>query len=150
AASCAAPIAALTTTEGGEGGGRRWPRSAGGPPRVRPSVDYSLPAFLLSRVFLERRSQQVRVNIGVEQFRATLEQLRPKLVLTQDQRMLVVDPEMLRNQVGHQRAVFRRRFSRHAVQRGRALDLPGAVAIIDQLLRQLIAAFNGFLGHDRL
>jgi hypothetical protein len=33
--SIVAPIAALTTTEEGEGGGLRWPRSAGGPPRVR-------------------------------------------------------------------------------------------------------------------
>src|SRR5262249_38380820 len=30
-------------------------------------------------------------------------------------------------------------FRRHSVQRGRAPDLPGGVAIIDKLLRQLIA-----------
>ena len=51
--------------------------------------------------------------------------------------MVVFDLEMLRDQRGDQRAVFRWRFSRHTVERRRALDLPGGVAILDKLLHVL-------------
>src|SRR5262249_42768820 len=88
------------------------------------SVDCSLPTFLPSRLLLERRPEQRRVDVAVEQFRANLEQLGPKLVLAQSERVFVFDLEMLRNQVGHQCAVFRRRFSRHAIERGRPMRLP--------------------------
>ena len=82
-----------------------------------------MPSARLGAV--QRWSQQVRVNIRVQQLLPDLKQPRPKLVVAQRERVVVFHLEMLPNQVGHQRAVLRRRFRRHTVERRRAVRLPG-------------------------